>query len=395
MNKWEAMATGREGSLFADLISKHESAFVKCISGTRIAIVGAAGSIGASVVRNVLRYQPSAICLIDISENNLVELTRELRSDDTVSLPKIFESLPIALGTIEFDRYFAENEPFDYFLNLSAMKHVRSEKNIYSLMRLLDTNVLFLHRFLASVPYRFKKIFSVSSDKGTNPANAMGASKLAMEQVMQYHADKFPFASARFANVAFSDGSLPFGFLHRIEKRQPLAGPSNIRRYFISHEEAGQLCLLAFVLGNNEVFFPNLEEKLNEKDFVAIAYSVLRDKGFEPVAYTDEEAAKRDLEKLVNAGKWPCCFTGSDTTGEKPFEEFFAKDEKVDLDRFGDMGVICEVDLDREKLEKFLLFLETGKRDATLKKEDYIAMLQTVVPGLKHIERQKSLDEKM
>lgn len=395
MNKWEAMATGREGSLFDHLVERHQSQCADFLNNRRIAVVGAAGSIGASVVRNLLRFRPAAISLIDISENNLVELTRELRSDASIELPANFEVLPIALGSIEFDRYFAESEPFDYFMNLSAMKHVRSEKNIYSLIRMLDTNVLFLHQFLASVPYKFKKVFSVSSDKGTNPANAMGASKLVMEQVLQYHTDKFPFATARFANVAFSDGSLPFGFLRRIEKEQPLAGPQGIRRYFISHEEAGQLCLLAFVLGENEIFFPNLEEKLNERDFYAIANAVLAEYGYQPVEYADEAQAKRDLPDLVRQGKWPCCFSPSDTSGEKPFEEFFAADESVDLDRLGDIGVIREVKTDRARLEEFFQFLVDGKTNKSLRKEDYIEQLKSVVPNLEHIERQKSLDEKM
>lgn len=395
MQKWEEIATGRSKSLFRNLVDEKQAYCQEFFQDRSIMVVGAAGSIGASVVRNILRYDIRRLALVDVSENNLVEVTRELRSDANVRIPEMFEVLPIAMGSVEFSRYIAENEPFDYFMNLSAIKHVRSEKNIYSLIRMLDTNVYFLHKLLEDVPYAFKKVFSVSSDKGANPANLMGASKLVMEQVLAFHAQKFPFASARFANVAFSDGSLPYGFLHRIEKDQPIAAPRNILRYFISHEEAGQLCLLAFVLGNNEIFYPSLEEKLHEKDFVEIAKQLLRHKGYEAVEFESEAEAKLKLPKLKAQGQWPCVFLDSDTTGEKPFEEFFSEEEEIDASRFSEIGVIKKVHCAHDKYIHFIEFLEKAKVDKSIKKTDYIAEISKLVPGLKHIEKDKTLDQKM
>lgn len=395
---YEVIATGRENSLFADDIRMREEELREKIGGSRLAVVGAAGSIGSAVVRTLLRFRPAALALFDLSENNLVELVRELRSDAAVILPQEFSADPIGIGSIEFARYFAEQSPFDYFFNLAAMKHVRSEKDIYSLIRMLDTNVLFLDEFLRGNPYHFKKVFSVSSDKAANPANLMGASKMLMEQVLLSHAPTQPFATARFANVAFSDGSLPWGYLQRIAKRQPLAAPSDIRRYFISHQEAGELCVLAGITGaNRDVFFPKMASGADEKTFAEIAVALLAKLGYEAELCADESEARSKLDSLLPQKKWPCCFLPSDTEGEKAFEEFYTKTETLDLESLPHIGIIKRdgSELDRVALEFFLSFASRSKTDVQVTKADYVRKISRVVPGLQHVAAERTLDQKM
>lgn len=394
----EVLATGRTESLFAADLKLRDAELNEKISGRRLAVVGAAGSIGSAVVRTLLRYRPAALALFDLSENNLVELVRELRSDAEVTLPDDFAASPIGLGSVEFSRCFAEQPPFDYFFNLAALKHVRSEKDIYCLMRMLDTNVIFLDDFLRTNPYRFRGVFSVSSDKAANPANLMGAAKMIMEQVLLSHAPVQPFATARFANVAFSDGSLPWGFLQRIAKRQPLAAPSDVRRYFISHREAGELCVLAGITGcNRDVFFPRMNAGDDEKTFVDIAVRLLDKLGYEPVLCANEDEAKSRIEELLPEKKWPCCFLPSDTEGEKPFEEFFTAEEKTDLEALPHIGIIRRdgSELDRVALEYFLSFARRVKTGAAVTKDDYVRKMSRVVPGLRHVAAGRTLDQKM
>ncbi len=397
IHDYQTLITHRSVSLFADAIGEHRSTLEDSISGSRIAVIGAAGSIGAAVVKTILRFRPAALSLIDINENNLVELVRDLRSSSGVRLPQDFATLPIGLGTTEFDRYFADSLRFDYFLNLSAMKHVRSEKNIYCLMRMIDTNVIFLHDFLRHNPYRFRKVFSVSSDKASNPANLMGASKMIMEKVLLAQASEQPFSTARFANVAFSDGSLPYGFLRRIEKRQPISAPNDVRRYFISHQEAGELCVLSCILGENcDVFFPKLTGGKDEKTFSQIAVDLLEALGYEPVECRSEEEAKARAQELIPQRKWPCCFSKSDTTGEKEYEEFYVEGELLDMDRFQNIGVTKRSPLmDTEPIDAFIRFCCNAKSDPHGTKEDYVRAVLEVVPTLQHVETGKNLDRRM
>lgn len=393
---YESLVTGREESLFEDDLQNHSACLRERIRNRRILIIGAAGSIGSSVVRTLLPFEPRALALVDLSENNLVELVRNLRSD-TIGLPAEFDTLPIGLGSEEFARYINETEPFDYLFNLSAIKHVRSEKNIYCLMRMLNTNILYLSDLLATVPYRFQKVFSVSSDKATNPANLMGASKMVMEKVLLANSDQQPFSSARFANVAFSDGSLPHGFLERISQKQPLSAPNDVKRYFISHREAGQLCVLSAITGNNrDVLFPKFKEQLDEKTFADIACDLLHAQGYEPFVCGSEEEAKRRVPELLPQKKWPCYFFASDTSGEKGYEEFHTESEKLDLDRYLKIGVICRDTLaETDKLNEFLAFCRSARNDISVTKDDYVRAMQEIVPTLHHVETGKNLDQKM
>jgi FlaA1/EpsC-like NDP-sugar epimerase len=395
--RYEHIVTGRAESLFAEDLRASTPALRNAFKGSRVAIVGAAGSIGSAVVKVLLRFEPGALTLIDLSENNLVELVRDLRSTDGLGLPPEFATLPIGLGSVEFARYFAEAKPFDYFLNLSAIKHVRTERDVYCLLRMIDTNVLFLHEFLSRNPYRFKKVFSVSSDKATNPANLMGATKMIMEKALLARSDVQPFSTARFANVAFSDGSLPFGFLQRIAKRQPLNSPRDVRRYFISHQEAGELCVLSCGLGENrDVFFPNLAQGLDEKTFADIARDLLAELGYKPVECASEAEAKRRANQSISNGEWPCHFFKSDTTGEKEFEEFFSQGEQLLLDRFKCVGVVQQEKWSETGLlDEFLAFFRTAKGDPRIEKSQYVREIQKLVPTLQHHETGKDLDQKM
>ncbi len=397
ISKFERAATGRELSLFAADIEDNRDTLLERLQGRRVAIIGAAGSIASSVVKSLLQFSPRSLMLFDLNENGLVEIVRDLRSSREFDVPDEFAELPIGLGSSEFIRYFQESEPFDYIFNLSAMKHVRSEKDVYCLMRMVDTNVLFLDEFLQELPRPAVNFFSVSSDKAVNPANLMGASKMVMEKVLLLRSERQPFSTARFANVAFSNGSLPFGFLMRIQKRQPLAGPKDVKRYFISHEEAGQLCILGCVLGENaDVFFPKLGN-LQERTFFEIAAKTLNEFGYEAYECSSEDEARSRINELLPKKKWPCYFAASDTTGEKVLEEFHGPEDMLNLDRFNAVGIIQQSpdSVDPTVIEGFLEFARDAKRRRGIKKEDYVAEFQKVIPSLYHVEKGKVLDEKM
>lgn len=395
---YEHLATGRTSSMFRADVAANDADLTGFLRGTRVAIVGGAGSIGASVLRQLLRYRLRSVCIIDPSENNLVELVRDLRSTAGLVVPADFEALPIALGSMEARRYFAESRPFDIVLNLAAMKHVRSEKSIYSLIRMIDTNVLFPLELMQTLPAGCRKFFSVSSDKSTAPASVMGASKMVMEKALALHSDRLPISSARFANVAFSDGSLPHGFLKRIEKRQPLSAPYGIRRFFMSHEEAGEICVLSCALARNrEVFFPKMLTGADEKTFTEIALSLLEAMGYEGVVFSDEEEAKRKFDELSSRRKWPCFFFQSDTSGEKEAEVFYGAADPLDLTRFASVGVVQQalLGMEADEMEEFLRFATAAREQREVTIADYLAALCRVVPGFAHVEKGKNLDQRM
>jgi FlaA1/EpsC-like NDP-sugar epimerase len=262
---------------------------------------------------------------------------------------------------------------------------------------MIDTNAVFLYDFFKQNPYQFKKVFSVSSDKAANPANMMGASKMVMEKVLLAQAEEQPFSTARFANVAFSDGSLPYGFLQRISKQQPLSAPNDVKRYFISHQEAGELCVLSCILGENrDVFFPKLSIDKDEKTFSQIAVQLLEALGYEPVECSSEEEAKSRVNELIPKKQWPCYFFKTDTTGEKDYEEFYVETEQLDMARLKNIGIIKRGPMtDTESLETFIQFCRNAKNDNCVTKEDYVQAMLKIVPTLRHIETGKNLDQKM
>jgi FlaA1/EpsC-like NDP-sugar epimerase len=388
----------RSGSLFAEDLAAQRDAVEERISGARVLVVGAAGSIGSAFVHQLLPFRPAGLHLVDISENNLVEVVRDLRSS-RVSVPENFKTFAVAMGSLEFDRMLAAEGPYDFVVNFSAMKHVRSERDPFSLMRMVQTNVEAVRGLLELLAETgTQKHFSVSSDKAANPANIMGATKIFMERILLAYSDRLPFSTARFANVAFSDGSLLHGFLKRLEKRQPLAAPHDVKRYFISHEESGHLCLLACFLGENrDIYFPKLDEIKDVLTFSEIAEMVLRARGFEPDLCASEEEAKEKAARMApGAKRWPCYFFESDTTGEKPYEEFFTAEDRVDFDRYRAIGVIHQPPwTDLERIDRALGALGEIRRAQRWRKEDMVEAIRIIVPELEHEEKGKNLDQKM
>jgi FlaA1/EpsC-like NDP-sugar epimerase len=388
----------RSESMFAADLADHRSGINASVSGARIMVIGAAGSIGSAFVRQLAPYGPEALHLVDISENNLVEVVRDLRSSPIV-LPDDFKTFAVAMGSQEFDQLLRAEKDYDYVVNFSALKHVRSEKDPYSLMRMYNTNVYYVKKLLdALTGTKIRKHFSVSSDKAANPANVMGATKIFMERILLSNAERIPFSTARFANVAFSDGSLLHGFMQRLAKRQPFSAPNDVKRYFISHEEAGQLCLLSCFLGDNrDIYFPKLDESKDLLTFSEIAILILEAQGYIPTICASEEEAKEKAGRLTATAKaWPCWFFVSDTTGEKPFEEFYTTDDRVDFGRFHNVGVINQPAwMAPEKIEQAMEAFERIKAASAWNKEDMVAAVKIIVPELMHEEKHKNLDQKM
>jgi FlaA1/EpsC-like NDP-sugar epimerase len=390
----------RRESLFGDDLAAHQVELEARIRHSRILVIGAAGSIGAAFVHSVVRYRPQALHLIDPSENNLVEVVRDIRSSG-VRPPADFRTLAIGLGTEEWWAFLRSGFTYDYVVNFSALKHVRSERDPFTLMRMYKTNVLYLHELLKFLHGRgIERFFSVSSDKAVHPANLMGATKQFMERIMLLHSDAVSSSTARFANVAFSDGSLLFGFEKRLLKRQPITAPTDVRRYFISHQEAGQLCLLGcFLGGNRDVYIPILNASEDLLSFSDIARLFLEDRGYEPLICESEEQARRVATDCREGDrKWPCFFAPSDTSGEKPFEEFTAPDELVDNGLYKRTGVIHQSGLGpaaAENLQIAMQKLAAIRNSEIWEKAPMVAAIGTAIPELCHHEEERNLDEKM
>lgn len=334
---------------------------------------------------------------MDISENNLVELVRDIRSSFGY-INGDFQTFALDIGSTEYDAFFKADGQFDYVLNLSALKHVRSEKDPYTLMRMIDVNVFNTDKTLQqSVSAGVKKYFCVSTDKAANPVNMMGASKRIMEMFLMRRSLEIDISTARFANVAFSDGSLLHGFNQRLEKRQPIVAPNDIKRYFVTPQESGELCLMSCIFGENrDIFFPKLSENLHLISFADIAVKYLAQKGFQPVLCDSEDEARELAKTLPAQGKWPCLFTSSDTTGEKDFEEFFTEAEILDMQRFSNLGVIKnEAVFDVDLLAEFETSIGAMKSDLAWGKEVIVELFFKMIPDFGHQETGKYLDGKM
>lgn len=388
----------RSDSLFACDLDAEKDVLRESISGARILVIGAAGSIGGAFVQVLAGYHPAALWLVDPSENNLVEVVRDLRSSGTV-LPKDFGTVAIGFGTREFEVFIRHQASFDYVLNFAALKHVRSERDPYSLMRLIGVNVLANEHLLDLLEGSgTKKVFSVSSDKAVNPHSLMGASKALMERVFLDRANRIPFSSARFANVAFSDGSLLHGFRYRIEKGQPLSAPSDIRRYFISHREAGELCLCScFAGGNREVFVPRMDPDNYLMTFSEIAELVLKHFNLKPVLCSSEmEALEMAGQLRLGTKEWPCYFSESNTSGEKTFEEFVGNSEHVVEDRYKNLRVVDQpTTTSSEELQQALQRFKEIKELPNWSKVDMVEAMRLAIPELEHSELSANLDQKM
>ena len=388
----------RPGSMFRTDLETHREELVAAVAGRRVLVIGGAGSIGSSFIRALLPYRPAALVVVDTNENALAELTRDLRSTAGMFVPEDYVPYPMDFASPVFAKMFRSRGGFDIVANFSAHKHVRSEKDIYSVEALLQNNVLHARRLLDLLTeFPPQAYFCVSTDKAANPVNIMGASKRIMEDVIFAYSEHFPVKTARFANVAFSNGSLPAGFLERLQKRQPLSAPSDVRRYFVSPEESGQICLLACVLGaNREIFYPKLREA-QMMTFDRIAVELLAEFGYTPqLCASDEEAVALASKLTDESTAYPVHFAASNTSGEKPYEEFFTETEQVDEARLQALGVITGKSVpDREAIRVLFEQLEAAFARADVTKADVVRVMQGYLPNFHHIETGLSLDSKM
>ena len=388
---------GRETLLFEDDLRSNQSALLPLISNNRFLVIGGAGSIGQAVTREIFKRDPQALHVVDVSENNMVELVRDIRSTEGYGSGD-FKTFSIDCGSVEFEALMASEGPYDYIFNLSALKHVRSEKDPYTLMRMIMVNVFNTIKTLQlAKEMGAKKYFCVSTDKAANPVNMMGASKRIMEMFLMRESLTQKISMARFANVAFSDGSLLHGFNQRFAKKQPFSAPNDVRRYFVTPQESGELCLLSGLLGDNrDIFFPKLSEKLHLITFSEIAVRYLRERGYEPYECESEDEARDRAEELIANKQWPCYFFKSDTTGEKDFEEFFTDNEDLDMERLETVGVIKnQPDFDEAKLDDFMSGIETLREKGTWTKDDIVELYFGLLPEFAHKETGKYLDQRM
>lgn len=389
--------TKRPKSMFLQDIENNKEKLTRKIEGKTVLVVGGAGSIGSSFIKAILPFKPATLVVVDTNENALAELTRDLRSTKGMYVPDDYIPYPMDFASPVFEKMFRKRGGFGIVGNFSAHKHVRSEKDIYSVEALLQNNVLHA-KLLLDLLTEFppEEYFCVSTDKAANPVNIMGASKRIMEDVIFAYSDKFPVKTARFANVAFSNGSLPAGFIARLQKLQPISAPSDVKRYFVSPEESGQICMLACMLGNNrEIFFPRLEEE-QMMTFDEIATTFLQENGFEVLeCKSDEEAIEKAEDLKKGSNKYPVLFSGSNTSGEKAYEEFYTDEETADLTRLKALGIVIGKDIpDKNKVDNLFVKLNAAFESET-SKEEIVEIMKEYLPNFEHIETGKSLDSKM
>jgi FlaA1/EpsC-like NDP-sugar epimerase len=388
---------GRDKELFSSDTKAFDDGLISIVSNSRFLVIGGAGSIGQALTKEIFKRDPKALHVVDISENNMVELVRDIRSTEGYGSGD-FRTFALDCGGVEYEALIANEGPYDYVFNLSALKHVRSEKDPYTLMRMIMVNVFNTVQTLRlAKAMGAKKYFCVSTDKAANPVNMMGASKRIMEMFLMRESLTQEISMARFANVAFSDGSLLHGFNQRFSKRQPFSAPNDVRRYFVTPQESGELCLLSGLLGDNrDIFFPKLSEKLHLITFSEIAVRYLRERGYEPYECESEHEARDRAKELIANKQWPCYFFKSDTTGEKDFEEFFTDNEDLDMERFEAVGVIKnQPNFDESKLDEFMSGVEALRDQGSWNKEDIVKLYFGLLPEFAHKETGKYLDQRM
>ena len=388
---------GRVKPLLTNDIATFDNELKDLVQNNRFLVIGGAGSIGQAVTKEIFKRHPKKLHVVDISENNLVELVRDIRS----SLGYIdgdFRTFALDIASPIYDAFIKADGAYDYVLNLSALKHVRSEKDPFTLMRMIEVNILNTLKTIQQAKDKgVKKYFCVSTDKAANPVNMMGASKRIMELFLMRESKTMPISTARFANVAFSDGSLLHGFNQRIQKRQPIVAPNDIKRYFVTPQESGELCLMSCLLGENkDIFFPKLSEELHLITFAEIAVKYLKELGFEAHECSSEEEARTLIKTLPEEGKWPCYFTNSDTTGEKDFEEFFMDGEVLDMSRFQNLGIVkSSLSYEDENLDHFLQKISQMMAEQKWEKSEIVDLFHQMIPDFNHKETGKYLDAKM
>ena len=387
----------RDAELFSIDMQNSNEYLNRVVSSSTFLVIGAAGSIGQAVTKEIFKRSPKKLHAVDINENNLTELVRDIRSSFGY-INGDFKTFALDIGSVEYDAFIEFDGQYDYVLNLSALKHVRSEEDPFTLMRMIDVNIINTDKTIKqSIENGAKKYFCVSTDKAANPVNMMGASKRIMEMFLMRRSLSIDISTARFANVAFSDGSLLHGFNQRVEKRQPIAAPNDIKRYFITPKESGELCLMSCVFGENrDIFFPKLNKALHLISFADIAIKYLKYKGFEPHMCNTEDEARELIKTLPEQGRWPCLFTKSDTTGEKDFEEFYTDKEILDMDRFNNLGVIKnEAIFNNSKLENFESTIRSLRNSLPWNKKDIVDQFFYMIPEFDYEDKGKYLNGKM
>ncbi len=397
---------GRNKELFTDDIAKHEKELSEIVQASRFLVIGGAGSIGQAVTKEIFKRNPQKLHVVDISENNMVELVRDIRSSYGY-IDGDFQTFALDVGSVEYDAFWKADGQYDYVLNLSALKHVRSEKDPFTLMRMIEVNIFNTDKTLQQcIENRVKKYFCVSTDKAANPVNMMGASKRIMEMFVNRRSKDINVSMARFANVAFSDGSLLHGFDQRLKKKQPIVAPNDIKRYFVIPKESGELCLMSCIFGENrDIFFPKLSEQLHLITFAEIAERYLKEKGLEPFLCSTEDEARnffnenstnQQINKSTNQHKWPCLFSTSDTTGEKDFEEYFTEYETLDMERFQNLGIIKnELENFDGPIDYFEYSIRSMKERKSWTKQEIVDLFHYMISDFGHKETGKYLDSKM
>ncbi len=388
---------GRKEPLFEVDILTNADKINSIVETSTFLVIGGAGSIGQAVVKEIFKRNPLKLHVVDISENNMVELVRDIRSTYGY-IEGDFKTYSLDIGSLEYDAFIKSDGQYNYVLNLSALKHVRSEKDPFTLMRMIDVNVFnTIKTIRQSVENRAKKYFCVSTDKAANPVNMMGASKRIMELYLMRESKQIPISTARFANVAFSDGSLLHGFNQRIQKKQPIVAPNDIKRYFVTPQESGELCLMSCLLGENrDIFFPKLSENLHLITFAEIAKKYLKELDYEAFECKTEDEAREFIKTLPIEKKWPCLFSKSDTTGEKDFEEFYVDGEVLDLNRFPNLGIVkSNLSFDDIQLDNFISNINSIKKSLTWNKFDLLNEFKKLLSSFDHKETGKYLDSKM
>ena len=391
--------TSREVSLLVPDLHSYNTEMESRINDKSVLVIGGAGTIGSSYIKAILRFRIKKLVVVDINENGLTELVRDLRSSDEYHIPKDFITYPINFGDFVFEKIFRHSGPFEIVANFAAHKHVRSEKDIFSIEAMIENNVLRARKLLELLlEYPPEHFFCVSTDKAANPVNIMGASKKLMEELIIAYSSRIPIKTARFANVAFSNGSLPLGFLERLNKRQPLSCPLGIRRFFVSPQESGELCLMASVIGESgDIFFPKLDEGKDMIPFDRIVTDLLETLGLEiDICHSEDEAKGKALLLNGNSKSYPVYFFGSDTSGEKSFEEFYTDKEVLDLDSFINLGVIKNSKKrDIREIDEIFNRLHKLFDEEKVSKSELVEVLKEYLPNFAHIETGKGLDSKM
>ncbi|MCR5070005.1 MAG: UDP-N-acetylglucosamine 4,6-dehydratase [Prevotella sp.] len=390
--------TKRPVSLFVPDIEENKETLNHEIKDKKICVIGGAGSIGSNFIKAILHFHPKSVVVIDLNENGLAELVRDVRSTANLYVPEEFRCYTLNFADPIFERILQEEQGFDIVANFSAHKHVRSEKDRYSVQALIENNDIKAKKLMDMlITYPPKHFFCVSTDKAANPVNIMGASKRIMEDLVMAYNKYFKVTTARFANVAFSNGSLPDGWLHRIQKKQPLAAPSDVKRYFVSPEEAGQICMLACILGKGgEVFFPKLGQE-QMLTFSNICDSFVQAKGLEKKECTSDEEAKEYANDMsYESSSYPVMYFKSDTTGEKAFEEFYVAGEQIDMQRFKALGVVAQTPHHTiDEINSFFHRMEEIFAEADFTKAQVVEAIKLFIPNFEHEEKGKNLDQKM